>query len=353
MSHTQNICLIGGSGFLGTELADQLSRLGADGKRKNITVLTRDMRKMRSLRVVPTLNVEQVDPYDADALTSAFENQDVVVNLVGILNTSVGRGGTFEAAHITLAENIIAACKKNNTRIIQVSSLHADAENGPSEYLRTKGRAADLLKKSGLPVTVFCPSVIFGNGDGLYTRFANLLQAMPFMPLACAEARFAPVFVGDVANAITAAIEDPETVGQSYNLCGPEVFTLQEIVQYTADVLEVKRKIIPLPNGIAKIQAFMMELVPGKPFSRDNYNSMKVDSVCEDSESLRPTSVGKIVPTYLGKMNRQSRLQHYREMARRDFPVEKNQSHQRRISKKSSYGRPLRQNHKEQSLKAD
>ncbi len=336
MPQTQNICLIGGSGFLGTELADQLSRNGTDGQRKNITVLTRDIRKMRSLRVVPTLNVEQVDPYDADALTQALEHQDVVVNLVGILNTSVGRGGTFEEAHLKLAENIIAAATKNNNRIIQVSSLNADAENGPSEYLRTKGKAADLLKQSGLPVTIFCPSVIFGNGDGLYTRFANLLQAMPFMPLACAEARFAPVFVGDVANAITSAIDDPETIGQSYNLCGPENFTLQEIVQYTADVLEVKRKIIPLPNGIAKMQAFMMELVPGKPFSRDNYNSMKVDSVCEDSDSIQPTSVGKIVPTYLGKMNRQSRLQHYREMARRDFPVERNQSRENRLSKKAN-----------------
>lgn len=320
MSNTQNICLIGGSGFLGTELADQLSRLGSDGKSKRITVLTRDVRKMRSLRVVPSVNVEQVDPYNADALTDAFKDQDIVINLVGILNTSVGRGGTFEQAHVKLAENIIAAASKYNTRIIQVSSLHADAENGPSEYLRTKGRAADLLKQSGLPVTIFCPSVMFGNSDGLYTRFANLLQAMPFMPLACAEARFAPVYVGDVANAIVDAIDDPSTIGQSYNLCGPEVFTLQEIVQYTTDVLDIKRKIIPLPDGIAKIQAFVMELVPGKPFSRDNYNSMKVDSVCENSESHQPTAVSKIVPTYLGKMNRQSRLQHYRELARRDIP---------------------------------
>ena len=295
MSNTQNVCLIGGSGFLGTELADQISRM--DGK--NITVLTRDVRRMRSLRVVPTVNVIQVDPYDPEALATAFENQDVVINLVGILNTSVG--GTFEDAHVKLAENIVYAAKKQNTsRLLQVSSLHADAENGPSEYLRTKGQAAQILNQSGLPVTIFCPSVIFGNGDGLFTRFANLLQAMPFMPLACAEARFAPVYVGDVAKSIVDAINDPATIGQSYNLCGPEIFSLQEIVQYTADVLEIKRKIIPLPNAIAKVQAFMMELVPGKPFSRDNYNSLQIDSVCEDGDSQQPTSVGKIVPTYLG-----------------------------------------------------
>ena len=322
MSNSQNICLIGGSGFLGTELADQLSRVGTAPDSGNITVLTRDVRKMRSLRVVPSLNVVQVDPYDADALTNAFEGQDIVINLVGILNTRVGYGNTFEQAHVKLAENIITAATKHNTRIIQVSSLHADAQNGPSEYLRSKGQAADLLKQSGLPVTIFCPSVMFGNGDGLYTRFANLLQAMPFMPLACAEARFAPVFVGDVAKAIVDATTDSSTIGQSYNLCGPEIFTLQEIVQYTTEVLGITRKIIPLPNAIAKLQACIMELVPGKPFSRDNYNSMKVDSVCEDSDSLQETSVSKIVPTYLGKMNRQSRLQHYREMSRRDIPGE-------------------------------
>ena len=315
MSNMQNVCLIGGSGFLGTELADQLSRHG-----KNIRVLSRDLRKMKSLRVVPTIEVVQVDPYDADALSHAFEGQDVVINLVGILNNSVGRGGSFEEAHVTLARNIVTAANAQNTsRIIQISSLHADAD-GPSEYLRTKGQAAQILKESGLQLSVFCPSVIFGNGDGLYTRFANLLRAMPFMPLSCADARFAPVYVGDVSKAVCSAIDDHSTVGQSYNLCGPDVFTLREIVEYTTEVLEIKRKIIPLPNAIAKIQAFMMELIPGKPFSRDNFNSMQVDSVCEDSDSLQPTSVRKIVPTYLGKMNRQSRLQHYRETARRNLP---------------------------------
>ncbi len=318
MSNTQNVCLIGGSGFLGTELADQLSRHGTDGNVK-ITVLTRDDRRTKSLRVVPTVNVVQVNPYDPAALSRAFENQDVVINLVGILNNSVG--GTFEEAHVTLAQNIVtAATEQNTSRLIQVSSLHADAENGPSDYLRTKGKAAQLLKDSGLPVTIFCPSVIFGNGDGLYTRFANLLHAMPFMPLACAEARFAPVYVGDVAKAIVDSLDDPSTIGQSYNLCGPDIYTLQEIVEYTASVLEIKRKIIPLPNAIAKVQAFMMELIPGKPFSRDNYKSLQVDSICENTDSHQPTSVQKIVPTYLGKMNRQSRLQHYRELARRDIP---------------------------------
>ena len=314
MNSNNNICLIGGSGFIGTELAAQLANAG-----KNIRVLSRDLRKMKSLRVVPTVDVQQVDPHDEESLTQALAGQDVVINLVGILNQSIGKGGTFDEAHSGLAKNIANASKKAGVKqIIQISSLHADAENGPSEYLRTKGEACKILKDSGVPLTIFCPSVVFGNGDGLFTRFANLLQAMPFMPLACADARFAPVYVGDVARQITLAIDETDFVGKSINLCGPEVFTLREIVQYTADVLEIKRPIIGLPDGIAKIQAWVMEWIPGKPFSRDNFNSMQVDSVCDDSDSHQPTSVQKIVPTYLGKMNRQSRLQHYRELARRD-----------------------------------
>ena len=314
MSSNNNICLIGGSGFIGTELASQLAGAG-----KNIRVLSRDLRKMKSLRVVPTVEVQQVDPHDEASLTHALADQDVVINLVGILNQSIGKGGTFAEAHTGLAKNIASASKKAGVKqIIQISSLHADAENGPSEYLRTKGEACNILKDSGIPVTIFCPSVVFGNGDGLFTRFANLLQAMPFMPLACADARFSPVYVGDVARQITLAVDDADFIGKSVNLCGPEVFTLREIVQYTADVLEIKRPIIGLPDGIAKIQAWIMELIPGKPFSRDNFDSMQVDSVCDDSDSHQPTSVQKIVPTYLGKMNRQSRLQHYRELARRD-----------------------------------
>lgn len=314
MSSLKKICLIGGSGFLGTELAGQLINRG-----HQVRVLSRDLRKMRSLRVVPAIDVQQVDPYDTESLASAIEDQDVVINLVGILNTSVGKGGSFEEAHVNLASNIRQACTSTGVkRVIQISSLKADASDAPSEYLRSKGRAADILRDSELDLTIFCPSVIFGNGDGLFTRFANLLQAMPFMPLACPDARFAPVYVGDVAGRVIDAIDDPDTIGHSYNLCGPDILTLREIVEYTAEVLDISRPIFGLPNAAAKAQAFVMEMIPGKPFSRDNYQSLQVDSICESCDGTAPTSIKKIVPTYLGKMNRQSRLQHYRELARRD-----------------------------------
>ncbi len=314
MSSSKSICLLGGSGFVGTELASQLVKAG-----HKVRVLSRDLRKMKSLRVVPFIEVLQVDPYDVESLASAVEGQDVIVNLVGILNTSVGKGGSFDEAHVNLASNLRDACgKKGVRRVIQISSLKADANDGPSEYLRSKGRAVEILSDSDLDLTVFCPSVIFGNGDGLFTRFANLLKAMPFLPLACPDARFAPVYVGDVAARVVQSVNDADTIGASYNLCGPDILTLREIVEYTAEVLDIQRSIIGLPNSLARAQAFVMELVPGKPFSRDNYQSLQVDSICDSCDETAPTSIKKIVPTYLGKMNRQSRLQHYRELARRD-----------------------------------
>jgi len=313
MPSTENVCLLGGSGFVGTELATQLIKRGM-----TVRVLSRDVRRMKALRVVPGLEIRQVDPYDSTALNAALEGQDAVINLVGILNESVGRGGTFRQAHVDLTQNLITAAKANDiNRVVQIGALHADADNGPSEYLRSKGTAANLLLASGLDATLVCPSVIFGNGDGLFNRFANLLHAVPVMPLACAETRFAPVYVGDVAEVICNALDDPETIGKKLNLCGPDIFTLREIVQYTADTLAIKRTIISLPDALAKLQGAVMEWVPGKPFSRDNFNSMQVDSVCEECDTPQPTPVHKIVPTYLGHNNRQSRLQRYRQLARR------------------------------------
>lgn len=314
MSSSQKICLLGGSGFVGTELAGQLAEQGSA-----IKVLSRDLRRLKELRVVPTVSIAQVDPYDQSQLAEALADQDIVVNLVGILNESVGKGGTFEEAHAGLADSIIGAAKVAGvSRIIQIGALHANADDSPSEYLTSKGRAANQLLESGLDVTVVCPSVIFGAGDSFFNRFANLLRAMPIMPLACADSRFAPVYVGDVAKAIIAAIDDPQSIGKTINLCGPEVFTLREIVQYTADTLNIKRTIVDLPDGLAKFQALVMEMVPGRPFSRDNFNSLQVDSVCEECDTPQPTPIGKVVPTYLGHMNRQSRLQQYRQLARRE-----------------------------------
>jgi len=315
MSRINNITLLGGTGFVGTQLTVDLAK-----HCDQVTVLTRHKQRCRDLQVLTNVDIQECDVHNEDALAEALKDANVVINLVGILNQSHGSDdNTFEAAHAELTRKVVEAVSRSSvSNYLHMSSLGADANDGSSEYLRSKGRAVDILQEGELDLTVFCPSVIFGNGDGLFTRFANLLQAMPVMPLACPDSRFAPVYVGDVATQIVQSINDPETFGQSYNLCGPDIMTLREIVEYTAEVLDVNRPIIGLPNGLAKAQAFVMEMVPGKPFSRDNYQSLQIDSICESCDTPAPTSIKKIVPTYLGKMNRQSRLQHYRELARRD-----------------------------------
>ena len=184
-----------------------------------------------------------------------------------------------------------------------MSALNADA-NGPSHYLRSKGKAENYLTtfaENSIDVTVFRPSVIFGEGDSFLNRFANLLKFVPVVfPLACADARFAPVYVGDVVSKMVNSIDDENSFGKIYELCGPNIYSLKELVQYTANISQHKCKVIGLPTFFSKLQASLLEYVPGKPFSLDNYNSLKKDSICSNCSPCT-TSLLAIAPTYLQK----------------------------------------------------
>jgi NADH dehydrogenase len=176
---------------------------------------------------------------------------------------------------------------------------------------------------SGLAVTSFRPSVMFGPGDGLFSRFAQLLALAPLaFPLACPRARFAPVYAGDVAACFTAALDDPGTHGARYDLCGPEVWTLHQLVAYTAEQAGLSRWIIPLGDRLSQLQAWSMEWVPGKPFSRDNLRSASIDSVCSgpfpERFGIEPKSIDQVVPGYLGGRQKIPRLMLMRRLARRD-----------------------------------
>jgi uncharacterized protein YbjT (DUF2867 family) len=191
-----------------------------------------------------------------------------------------------------------------------------NAGRGRSHYLRTRGEADALVKASGLDWTIFQPSVIFGRGDGLFNRFANLLDLVPVLPLARPNARFAPVFVGDVVRAFLRALDDPGTIGKSYELYGPEVMTLADIVRYTARHRGLRRLVVPLPDALARVQAAVFDFVPGKPFSTDNYLSLLVDSVGGIdglySLGIDKTPVDAVVPRLLGKTPHQQRLDTFR-----------------------------------------
>ena len=201
-------------------------------------------------------------------------------------------------------------------RLLQMSALNAGA--GDSHYLRTRGEAERLVKSSELHWTIFQPSVIFGPGDGLYQRFASLLGLLPVLPLARAQTRFAPVYVKDVAEAMLATLERPESIRQTYPLVGPTIYTLAQIARYAAQVTGRRRVIFGLPNLFGRLQGMVFDPLPAalKPFSSDNFRSLAYDSVSERNGlaqlGIRPTPVELIVPDYLSRGDHQRALDSYR-----------------------------------------
>ncbi|MHB8622043.1 MAG: complex I NDUFA9 subunit family protein [Sulfuricaulis sp.] len=297
-----NICMLGGTGFVGGRLAARLSAAGHD-----VVILSRHRERHRDLLVLPTVRLVQGDVHDPEFLHQQFAGRDTVINLVGILNETGRAGRGFARAHTELADKIIQACRQTGVgRVLHMSALHASVE-APSQYLRTKAMGEDAMHRgegSDFHVTSFRPSVIFGPGDSLLNRFAGLLRLAPgFFPLACPEARFQPVFVEDVVRAFVESLDSYQTFGNRYDLCGPKVYTLHELVGYVAQQIGKRVRIIPLNAAGSYLQAAALEFVPGKPFSLDNYRSLQLDSVCErgfpDVFGITPAPLEEIAPGYL------------------------------------------------------
>ncbi len=305
-SHT--IAILGGSGFVGSHLCARLARDG-----HNLRVLTRNYERHRDLLVLPNLDIITLNPHDQAALRKALAGCDVVINLVGILNERAHDGSGFRQAHVEFPRKVIEACRANGIeRLLHMSALGADRFNGPSHYQRTKGEGEELVLACGLQVTTFRPSVIFGPGDSFLLRFAKLLRRVPLLfPLAVPEARFATVYVLDVAEAYARAIDSSATHGQSYELCGPHEYTLLQLVRYVAQLSGRPHLIIPLPDWASRLQAELFEYLPGKPFSRDNYLSAQVPNVCAcpfpELFGIKPKPLEAIAPGYLGHQTMRER----------------------------------------------
>lgn len=307
-------CIIGGTGFVGRHLAARLAASGHD-----VRIITRRRERHKDLLVLPTVRLIEGDVYNSVLLQREFHGRDTVINLAGILNESGHNGAGFERVHVELPAKIVEACRGSGVRrLLHMSALHASAD-APSHYLRTKARGEALVIESGGPafqVTTFRPSVIFGHDDSFTNRFASLLRALPWIfPLACANARFQPVHVEDVVSAFVAAVDDHRTYGQSYNLCGPSVYSLRQIVEYLAQIIGAHRQIVDLGETLSRVQAEILEYAPGKPFSRDNFLSLKIDSVCDggfpEVFGVVPSRLEDMVPRYLGP-SRSLRYSRYR-----------------------------------------
>ena len=312
------VAVLGGSGFIGRHVCQ---RLAAEGYR--VRVATRDRERAKEqLILLPTVDLAAVDVHDPAQLAAFVDGVDAVINLVGVLHDGSRERG-FQAAHVELARKVAAACRERSVpRLLHMSALGA-SRDGPSRYLRTKGEAEAVVRESGLAWTLFRPSVVFGREDSFLNLFAALLRFAPVLALASPRTRFQPVFVDDVAAAFVKGLADLASHGRSYDLCGPHVYTLRELVEYVGRATGRRRMIIGLGDKMSYCQALVMEWLPVKLMTRDNYYSMKVDSVCgcEFPFGIVPAALEAVAPSWLGNRTPRARYRGFRGQAGRNEPV--------------------------------
>ncbi len=316
----KKILILGGSGFVGRHVCEKLSELPC-----RVTVATRRQSNANHLQMLPLVDVVEISAHDSLSLTPLLAGHDAVVNLIAILH---GTEAEFETAHVQLPLELARACEASGLRrIVHLSALGASLDSA-SRYQRSKARGEAVLLGTGLDLTVLRPSVIFGAEDKFLNTFARLQQVFPVIPLAGSRARFQPVWVEDVACAVVSCLQDPGTIGQIYEACGPEVFTLKQLVELAGRYVGVNngngRPVIGLPDALARLQAWLMELAPGEPvLSRDNLDAMKTDNVASgklpglQALGISPAALGAIVPSYLGARGLRSGLMGKRKTAGR------------------------------------
>lgn len=306
----KKILVLGGSGFLGHHLCEALNRL-----QWRVSVPTRRL-PARSIQTLPFVDVIQANVHDENVLLELIQGHDAVINLVAILH---GSEKEFQHTHVQLARKIALACAKINTsalsatsassaqknplqqaqgfkaskkpvHLLHISALgahHEDFKLSPSWYLQSKGEAENILidicQKSKTPLSILRPSVIFGADDQFINLFASLQKIFPFVPLGCADAVFQPVWVEDVVSAILSCLKTPQDRPSAHakphivELAGPEVLSLKELVHLAGRFIGHERAVLPLSLSLAKMQALVMQYLPGKTLmSLDNVASMQV-----------------------------------------------------------------------------
>ncbi|MCI3207432.1 MULTISPECIES: complex I NDUFA9 subunit family protein [Pandoraea] len=272
-----NVCIVGGTGFIGSHLVARLVTLG-----HAVRLPTRRVEAAKALAVLPGVELVECDVHDPRALERVIAGSDAVINLAGILHSDRGTpyGRAFARVHVELPRKIAQACTDRGvTRVLHMSALGADP-NGPSMYQRSKGDGETAIRETGIAATIFRPSVVFGPDDNFLNTFAKLQRRLPIVPLASAQARFQPVYVADVAQAFATALENDTTVGKTYELGGPDVYTLEALVRFAGAACGCERPILALPDSTARLQAMLFEKLPGEPIiTRDNLDSMTVDNV--------------------------------------------------------------------------
>lgn len=318
-ANQQMICVLGGTGYVGTRL---VNRLANEGYR--IRVLTRHRERHRELLVLSEVELVDGNIHDLDVLRRYFSGCDAVINLAAILNER--RRGDFQNVHVVMPGKIIQACKDVGVkRLLHMSALNASVRSDTSRYLHSKGQGEKLMAVAAkdLDITIFRPSVIFGPQDRFFNRFALLLSLSPLpFPVVCAQARFSPVFVGDVVHAFVVALQRLESIGQSYDLCGPKEYTMRELVEFTCKTLGLKRRLFNCGPLLTAIQARILSFLPGNLLTPDNVLSLRQDNVCSNPWpkifAIEPVSIEAEVPKYLALRTIRGRYYAMRAGAGRD-----------------------------------
>ena len=316
--------MVGGSGFIGRHLVASLAAAGI-----RVVVPARRRERAKHLILLPTVDVIQADVMAPGVLERLCAGKQAVYNLVGVLHSRRGRrdergpndyGPDFARVHVELPQAIVAACRATGVRrLIHLSALNASPA-APSEYLRSKGIGEQaVLAAEDLDVTVFRPSVVFGPEDAFLNRFATLARFSPVFAVPCAQARFQPVYVGDVARALHFALEEPEARGKTYELCGPRPYTMKQLVEAVCAMTGRRRVIFGLSERLSYLQAWLLEHLPGKLMTRDNYRSMRLPSTCEGQFPFRlqPQALEAVAPAYLAPSGPRERYPQLRWRARR------------------------------------
>lgn len=308
--------VLGGSGFVGRALCEQLVRRFGGAAR--ITVPTRRLPHAQAVQSLPGVTVVQADVFKD--LPRLVPGHDAVINLVAILQ---GSAAAFEHVHVELPKRIAHAMNDAGVkRLVHVSALGV-AEHAPSRYLRSKAAGEAALRVAAqthaLELTLLRPSLVFGDGDQSVNLFARLQRRFPVVPLGGADARLQPVWVRDLARALVQVLDRREAVGQTYEIAGPRELTLQALVRLAGRIAGRERPVVGLPHALATPQALVMECLPGEPLlSRDNLASLSVPNVPSGQLpglaelGITPSSLEAVLPTYLSPGSGVARLDAWR-----------------------------------------
>ena len=315
MSAAKRVLVLGGTGFVGRSVCERLVERNASTR---LTVATRRLAQAKSVQFLPAVDPVECNVHDDAQLARLVSGHDAVINLIAILH---GSASDFEQVHVQLARRLAAACAATGVkRLVHVSALGVSAD-APSHYLRSKAEAEAILQAAPLQLSVLRPSVIFGAGDSFLNLFAALQSVFPVMPLAGVDARFQPVWVEDVSEAVLRCVERPETIGQTYECAGPQVYTLGELVRLAGRLSGHERPIVALPESLGRLQAAAMELMPGVPLmSRDNILSMRVPNVATgqlpglQALDIDAASLLSVAPSYLSAGQGVARLDRWRAL---------------------------------------